>query len=159
MEIEVKNDNIRKAINEIGIDLVKGLVKALINADKKVTGKLVNSIDYKVIEAADGLILELLAADYLEIVDKGRKPGKQPPTKALDKWVVRRGIAPRTKNGKFISRDSIKFLIARSIGKNGIKGINVVKKTIDEIYSNKEKLLVKAAQEDLNEMIDKIMIK
>ena len=44
-----------------------------------------------------------------------------PPTKALDKWVVRRGIAPRDAKGRLISRKSLKFLIARSIYKNGIK--------------------------------------
>ena len=42
-------------------------------------------------------------------------------TRGLDKWIVRKGIAPRDKNGNFISRKNIKFLIARSIYRNGIK--------------------------------------
>jgi len=45
----------------------------------------------------------------------------QPPSSALDKWVVTRGIAPRTKKGRFMPRKSLDFLIARSIGKKGIK--------------------------------------
>ena len=46
---------------------------------------------------------------------------KMPPTKALDKWVVRRGIAPRDAKGRLISRQSLKFAIAKGIFKNGIK--------------------------------------
>lgn len=45
---------------------------------------------------------------------------KMPPVKAFDKWLVRKGIAPR-KNGKFASRKSLAFLIARSVFRNGIK--------------------------------------
>ncbi len=46
---------------------------------------------------------------------------KMPPASKLYKWIVRKGIAPRDKQGKFISRKSLQFLIARSIFKNGIK--------------------------------------
>lgn len=46
---------------------------------------------------------------------------KMPPASKLDKWIVRKGIAPRDKKGKFISRKSLQFLIARGIYKNGIK--------------------------------------
>lgn len=46
---------------------------------------------------------------------------KMPPPSKLDKWIVRKGIAPRDKNGKFISRKSLQFLIARGIFKKGIK--------------------------------------
>lgn len=46
---------------------------------------------------------------------------KMPPPSKLDKWIVRKGIAPRDKKGKFISRKSLQFLIARGIFKNGIK--------------------------------------
>ena len=45
---------------------------------------------------------------------------KMPPAKAFDKWVVRKGLAPREK-GKFKSRKSLSFAIARSVYYNGIK--------------------------------------
>lgn len=45
---------------------------------------------------------------------------KMPPPSKLDKWIVRKGIAPRDKNGRLISRKSLQFLIARGIFKNGI---------------------------------------
>ena len=46
---------------------------------------------------------------------------KMPPSKAFDKWTVRKGIAPRDKEGKFLKRQSLNFLIARSIYKKGIR--------------------------------------
>jgi hypothetical protein len=153
------NINLKKALDEVGKDLVKTMVKKLIEADKKATGNLIRSVDYKVVETANGVIVQLLSEDYLTNVDEGRRPGaKQPPTKSLDRWVVAKGIAPRDDKGKFISRQSLKFLIARSIGKKGIKPTNVIKNTINEVYTNKQKLIEKAAIEDINALIDKIMI-
>lgn len=154
-----QNINLENALNQIGDDLVKTLVKKLIAADKKATGSLIKSIDYKLVEKANGFIVQLLANDYLINVDEGRRPGaKQPPMSALDKWVIARRIAPRDKNGKFLPRNSVKFLIARSIAKNGIKPTNVIKKTIDEVYERKQKLIEMAAIEDINSLIDKIII-
>lgn len=46
---------------------------------------------------------------------------KMPPTKAFDKWIVKKGIAPRNAQGKFISRDGLKFAIAKKIFLHGIK--------------------------------------
>jgi len=150
----MENTNLKKALDEVGRDLVKTMVKKLIEADKDATGKLIKSVDYKVVETANGVIVQLLSADYLKNVDEGRRPGaKQPPSKALDRWIVARGIAPRDKKGKFISRQSVKFLIARSISKNGIKPTNVIKNTINEVYTNKQKLLVEAAGKDIEALI------
>ena len=148
-----------KAIEILGEELVNKLREALRNANKNSSGNLIKSVDYKIIKRADETILQILAADYLQYVDEGRKPGKFPPLKALDKWIVRRGIASRDKKGKFISRASVKFLIARSIAKNGIKGIHVVRKTIEEVYSKKQELIAEAVSSDIETMIDKIIIK
>lgn len=155
----MEDKNLKKTFDELGQDLVRVLVKNLLAADKKATGNLIKSIDYRLVEKADKVIVELLAADYLSNVDEGRRKGaKQPPTKALDKWIIARGIAPRDKKGRFIPRKSVKFLIARSISRNGIKPTNVIKKTIDEVYNKKQVLIQKAAIEDINQLIDKIMI-
>ena len=43
-----------------------------------------------------------------------------PPSSVFDKWGIRRGIAPRDKQGRFISRKSLNYLLARSIYNKGI---------------------------------------
>ena len=117
---------------------------------------LENSIAFSVIEKDGDLSVRFTMASYGKYVDKGvsgtevsrsfkdykgktlkspfgyrkAKGHSQPPTKALDKWIVKKGIAPRDKEGKFMSRKSIKFLIARSIGKKGIQGISFFQKPL-----------------------------
>ena len=69
---------------------------------------------------------------------------KMPPTKALDKWVVRRGIAPRDAKGRLISRQSLKFLIARGIYRNGIKPSLFFTKPFEKAYDRLPDELVEA---------------
>ena len=69
---------------------------------------------------------------------------KMPPTKALDKWVVRRGIAPRDAKGRLISRKSLKFLIARSIYRHGIKPSMFFTKPFEVAYDRLPDELVEA---------------
>lgn len=60
---------------------------------------------------------------------------KRPPISALDKWIVRKGIAPRNKEGKFISRTSLKYAIANSIYRNGIKPSLFFTKPFEKAFS------------------------
>ena len=69
---------------------------------------------------------------------------KMPPTKSLDKWIVKKGIAPRDKNGNFISRQSLKFAIARSIFLNGIKPSLFFTKPFEAAFKNLPDELVEA---------------
>ena len=105
------------------------LTKNKNNASKQ----LYNSLEYKI----QGDKISFLSEKYGEFIDKGVKGSKstypessaspfryttkQPPSKAFDKWSIRKGIAPRDKQGKFVSRQSLNFLIARSIKNKGIR--------------------------------------
>ena len=48
---------------------------------------------------------------------------KRPPMSALDKWIVKKVKGARDEKGRFIPRKSLQFLIARSIYRKGIEGI------------------------------------
>jgi len=149
-----------KSLNEelelLGEELVKGVVQELLNADKLATGKLIRSIDYRVIAKAEKLILEILALPYLDNVIEGRRPGlKPPPTSAIIPWVKKRNI--KVKGSKTPEQSA--FVIARSIGKKGIKPIKEIRNKINDIYSKKEKLLAKAAEEDVLDLIDKLLLR
>ena len=113
---------------------------------------LEKSIDFKVITSDTGFSVQFFMNSYGTFVDKGvsgtnktrrfkdykgnvisspyKYTTKQPPSKALDKWIVRKGIAPRDEKGRFMSRKSISFLIARSIKKKGIQGISFFQKPL-----------------------------
>lgn len=126
--------NTKKAL-KVWTDVVVDRAKReLLRQGKSVSGALLKSIQSgEPILENDTLSTNIQMAKYGEFVDKGVSgikkkyntpysyKSKMPPTKKLDKWVVRRGIAPRDEKGKFLPRKSVLFLIARGIYMNGMK--------------------------------------
>lgn len=151
----MKTEALERYLNSFGKQVVN---RAKGNLQKAKGGgtALENSIVFSLVERGEDLTVIFKMASYGKYVDKGvsgtevtrsfkdykgktlkspfgyrkAKGHSQPPTKALDKWIVKKGIAPRDKEGKFMSRKSIKFLIARSIGKKGIQGISFFQKPL-----------------------------
>lgn len=60
---------------------------------------------------------EILQESYGDQLEFGRKPGKQPPSEAIEQWIRDKGIAARLE--KDISVSSLAYLIARKIGREG----------------------------------------
>lgn len=151
---------LKKAMEKYGEALVIEIVQQLKNADKEATGKLARSIDYELIEALDGISIGIKAEKYLAVVDGGRRRGaKAPPSDAILDWIKVRKIKGRDKKtGKFISQKSAAFLIARSIGKNGIKPAFIIKKSLRNLKSLQAKLLTDAAVEDMTKMISGVFL-
>ena len=75
---------------------------------------------------------------------------KQPPSRVLDKWIVKKGIAPRDEKGRFMSRKSISFLIARSIKRKGIQGISFFQKPLMLGLKQFGKDMLGAVKDDIN---------
>lgn len=110
-----------KLANEFGKDYVKimvGLLKGNKPFAKVASGSLISSINYRLQNTAQGINVILLANDYLQYVDRGRKPGTYPPIKAIQKWVAIKGI-----------KKEAAWAIRRNIFKFGIKPTNVIRKT------------------------------
>jgi hypothetical protein len=84
-----------------------------------------------------------------------------PPANKLDKWIVKKGIAPRGKNGKLMNRKSLQFAIARSIFNNGIKPSLFFTKPFESAFKRLPQDLVEAYGLDaitlFNEQIDEII--
>jgi hypothetical protein len=145
--------NLKVAMDQLGKDYILELTNQLISADKKASGNLIRSLRYEVIEVLNNILIRVYAADYLNVVDKGRKPGKMPPVSPIKKWMDIRGIRP----GKKQTKEQLAFAIAKSIGQNGIRPTYVIKKSIDNILKTKKDLLGKAAAQDIRDQIKKII--
>jgi hypothetical protein len=126
-------DNFKKALEEFR-DKVIEESKQNLKSLKKGGGTLENSIEGTEVKVTDrSLEFEIKMADYGVFQDKGVSgikkkyntpysyTTKMPPPSKLDKWTVKKGIAPRDDKGRFISRKSLQFAIARSIFYKGIK--------------------------------------
>lgn len=79
---------------------------------------------------------------------------KSIPPQALDKWLVRKGIAPRDKEGRFIDRKTIKFLIARSIYEKGIEARKYFTKPFEDNYEKLPSDVVDAFGLDIDEFFE-----
>jgi hypothetical protein len=151
---------LKAAMEKYGEALVLEIVQQLKDAGKEATGKLARSIDYELIEALDSISIGITAEKYLAVVDGGRRKGaKPPPSGAILSWMKVKSIKGRDKKtGKFISQKSAAFLIARSIGRNGIKPTFVIKKSLRNLKSLQAKLLTDAAVEDMKKMISGVFL-
>ena len=170
----MKTENIERYLESFGRQVV-AQSKTTLNYKKGGDSKLENSIKFEVVATADGFTVQFYMSSYGQFVDKGvsgtqtkrtfkdykgnttkspysyknSKGHSQPPSKALDKWVVRKGIAPRDASGKFMSRKSITFLIARSIGRKGIQGISFFQKPLGLGLQQFGKDLLGSVKEDI----------
>jgi hypothetical protein len=144
--------NLKNQLDALGREYVAELTQQLISADKVASGQLINSLDYEVLETVNGLVLKIIADDYLKFVDEGRKPGKRPPQKAILKWVEQRGIKIKKQTSSQTA-----FVIARSIGKKGIKPTNVLKKTQQAIFRNIQALASRGIELDIQEYIKNLL--
>ena len=166
-------DNIERYLESFGKQVVNRSKGNLQRAGKG--GKLENSIKFEIVTTPDGFSVQFYMSSYGQFVDKGvsgtqtkrtfkdykgkaiktpysyknSKGHSQPPSSALDKWVVRKGIAPRDASGKFMSRKSITFLIARSIGRKGIQGISFFQKPLGLGLKEFGKDLLGSVKEDI----------
>ena len=71
----------------------------------------------------------------------------------LDKWIVRKGIAPRDAKGRLMNRQGLKFAIAKSIFNKGIKPSLFFTKPFEEEYKKLEGQLDSVLFKDAEDMI------
>jgi len=112
------------------------------------SGALRNSLTYGIRDNNRGrLYLKFFAkgpaAQYADIIEDGRKPGaRMPPVDAIKKWITVKPLRLRDlKTGAFVKMtpsaiDGAAFVIARSIGKKGIKGIKYFEEALTDTMAD-----------------------
>ncbi len=141
-------------------------------------GKLYKSIDYALEIMPNSFLLRfpfMKDIDYAKFIDQGVKgtksnylqnrntpfkyKNKMPPVKVFDKWSIKQGIAPRSKQGKFKSRQSLKFALAKSIYQKGIPAKFFFTKSFDMGYKNLPNQVIEAFGLDVKERFKEFTIK
>jgi hypothetical protein len=134
-----------------GDEYVKWLVKLLKEAKKIASGRLIRSIDYKLVKAVEGYLITIQHEDYLLYVNDGRAKGKKPPpVSAIEKWIKIRGIVPRQKD---MSIRTLAIIIAKGISKNSIQPTNVIQKAAEKV---KQANFIRRQKIDATSIIDAI---
>lgn len=95
-------------------ELLRGeLISRYDELSMRASGNWANELAIEVTESG----ATILEPEYSNQLEYGRSPGKQPPSEAIQQWLIDKGIAARLENE--ISISSLAFLIARKIGKQG----------------------------------------
>lgn len=139
-------DEIQKALDRFRDAVIKQAKANLTRMGKNSSKKLYNSIKGDVKAMPNSISMEFSMEEYGFYQDQGVSgkekkydtpfsyKSKMPPPSKLDKWIVRKGMSPRDSKGKFVSRKSLQFLIARSIYKNGIRPSMFFTKPFEAAY-------------------------
>lgn len=106
----------RDDYNVIGRFLVQELRKELVFQKHEATGKLIDSLEYRIKSTTTGISLGIWSEDYGHYVNTGRKAGgKKVPIAVLIEWIKQKGIASGDKEVKGIA-----FAIQTKIFREGI---------------------------------------
>lgn len=145
---------------------------------KNASGKLSKSLDYKIKVSKNSFESAFYWADYGEFIDQGvkgvggkKKDGttwkkkkvfgsrfkykrKMPPARAFDKWSIRKGIAPRTKSGKFVKRKALNFAIARSVFHTGLETTHFLTKPFEKHFKQLPEEILEAYALDVENLLE-----
>ncbi len=170
MPFGLKYDSIENYLKSYGKYIVRQARGILKSKGKDTTGKLSGSLKYKVTKDKEGFEIKFLASKYASFVNKGvsgtegrrtyidkdgkRKTSpfrfkKQPPSNVIERWTVAKGIKGRDRKGRFITRKSLAFLIARSIKRKGIPAASFYTQPLSYSYKVFKKEMEKNFKQDV----------
>jgi len=158
--------NVQQELNRFAKYVITQSKANLTRGKKNSSKALYNSLDYDLNVSPNSFSMSFLMEDYGVFQDKGVSgikkkyntpysyTNKMPPPSKMDKWIVRKGLkGVRGKDGKFISRKSLQFMIARSIYNKGIKPSLFFTKPFKKAFTNLNKDIIKAYQLDVEELL------
>ena len=145
--------------------------RSRLTKDDKGGGDLYNSLSYNLLEDDQAMLVEFMMEDYGAFVDRGVKgktstypqtsaalspfqygSGTGPKgglTKGIDKWLRKKRFQWRDKKGKFMSYQSMRYLIVKSIYNKGLKANLFFTKPFEAGIQKYELDMGKAFAEDI----------
>lgn len=158
-------EHLKDELNTFRKRVIQQAKSNLTKTGKNASKRLYNSLDSNLKGSPNSFQLDFIMADYGEFVDKGVSgtqkkydtkysyTNKMPPPSKLDKWIVRRGLAPRDNKGKLLNRKSLQFLISRSIYRKGFKPSLFFTKPFENEYKKLSTDLIEAYGLDMEQFL------
>lgn len=110
--------NIQSLLEIIGESYVEEITTQMVRYGLQ-DSNIINNISYTI---RDNTVI-INIPDYAVYIENGRRAGATPPPVAVIlRWIQRKRIRGRNRtNGRFITNNQLAFMIARAIGRNGIR--------------------------------------
>ena len=157
----------KEALNKFGKYVVQQARSNLTKRKMNVSKDLYDSLKYRVKKVGNNLILTISMDEYGKFQDRGvsgtkkkydppyKYTTKLPPPKAFSQWVVRKGLEGTRdkKTGRFLSRKSLQYAVAKNIFKFGIKPSMFFTKPFEKGFKNLPEELQEAFIIDIDNLI------
>lgn len=118
---------IRDTIEAWCASTIKDLAESYEKHNRRASGAWADSLESRITETKRGYNVSILAAYYSWWMERGRKSSvKFPPISAIRKWIDDKGITSD------INKNSLAFLIARKIKREGYKGKPVIQDVLTD---------------------------
>ena len=141
------NKELKIATEKFGLDTVTAIAVALRAVGANNSGSLINSLRAELKDVGENLDLMIKGNSYFNIIEKGRRPGEQPPLADIVKWAKSKGLP-----------EAAAFPIAKNIGKFGIKPRPILKQIIESNdFKDNYGLLAEAYAKDVTKEINNIL--
>ena len=157
----------KETLNKFGKYVIQQARTNLTKRKMNVSKSLYNSLDYKMFKGSNAIGINFIMDDYGKFQDKGVSGTKKkyntpysyttkmPPPSAFSQWVVRKGLEGTRdkKTGKFLSRKSLQYAVAKNIFKYGIKPSMFFTKPFEAAFKRLPDDLQNAFADDLDNSI------
>lgn len=126
-------------------ELAKDFVKRYDELGMRASGRWANELEQTVTENGSKFKAVVSGAAYSRQLVNGRAPGKFPPIGAIQQWIKDKGIRSN------IKPESLAFLIARKIAREGTKYYPRGTDLIDSVYTDEriQKIINKVGEVNL----------
>jgi len=174
--LSVKNENTARALDAFLKYTVSQAKANLTKRKKNASKSLYNSLKYDFKVSKNSFTASISANDYGEFQDlgvKGAKSSRKAPNSpfkmgtgsapkgkfkgSIDKWVVRKGIAPRGSGGQFANRQQLVINIMRSIFNTGIPASRFLSDPFDKGFKRLPDDIVEAYGLDVETFLKQII--
>ena len=175
--MNIETTEIEAILSSFGSKLIEKARANLNKKGKRAKGTLFNEMSYNIEKTMSGIKFKMdfgQADDYWQFIDqgvqgsggfkgRGRARGlgspfkfgrKQPPLRAILPWISIKGIKGRDKKGRFITKKSLAFLIARSIKQKGIERTRFISKPYDDMIGDLNSEIAEAFAVDIDNSIE-----
>lgn len=152
--------NTSRALRQIGGLVSSRLAEGLREVNAIASGDLESSIDFRAYERSSVLGVNITMLDYWQAVDEGRRAGKMPPVSKIQEWLTYPNVRDKIRFGQSDAPiqdiESVAFVIARKIGREGTKGNNFATNVFNSRLIQKEvpSLIEESIGKDIEAILD-----
>lgn len=140
-------NNVKLTLERIAPVLISLYRQQIDQTNTNATGRLANTINFKLEIDNQAISLDLLLEDYWKYIEYGRKPGKQPPIRNIQNWIKVKRILPTINP----------YLIARKIGRYGTEGKYLLSNSLEYINKYYYELIEEAVTLDITNNLDQFL--